>query len=121
MLCHVIPCSMVLTMSHPGLLLDDNGDATSLAALPPLTVAEAAGLAVGLATTLADLHDLGVQLGGFDSGDVVLDSEGRPRLRVAELAHDDETAARVADVRSLGSLLAGWLPAGGEPQATTPW
>src|SRR5688572_3054878 len=121
MLFHVSPWSNVRDMSHPGLLLDDDAEVTPLAAVPSLTVAEAAGVAAGLAATLADLHDLGVQLGGFEAGDVVLDNEGRPRLRVAHLAHDDEASARVADVRSLGSLLAGWLPATGGPTPSRQW
>ena len=100
---------MVQVMSHPGLLVDEDTTATPLPALRPLSLVEAAGVAAAVAATLADLHDLGVYLGGFDAEGVVIDGDGRPRLRPDHLAHDDESAARVADVRSIGALLSDLL------------
>src|SRR5215472_16022572 len=97
-------------MSHPGLLLDERSDTTQLSAVPHLSTDEAAGLTAALASTIAHLHDLGVQLGGFDSADVFLDAGGRPLVRVTELTHHDEADARSADVRSLGHVLSGLLP-----------
>jgi len=45
-----------------------------------LTVSEAAGVAISLATTVADLHDVGVAHGALDEASVGLSADGMPVL-----------------------------------------
>src|SRR5687768_15901988 len=97
-------------MTHPGIVLDDPHDGVPLPAGPAATPPEAASLVAALAATVADLHDVELHLGGFDRGDVVVDSDGRPRLCVTTLNHHDPEGARAADVQSIGSLLLDLLP-----------
>ena len=62
-----------------GLLLRriPGGDLSQLGAQPPEVVA---GLGAAIATTVADLHDLGVHHGALEASHVLLDGEGRPIL-----------------------------------------
>ena len=81
-------------MTHPGLLLDDaKPSPPPLTEGLPLPVTEAAGVSAAVATTVADLHESGIQLGGFDISSVVVDVQSRPLLRVDQLTHSDEDAA----------------------------
>ncbi|MDQ3574396.1 MAG: hypothetical protein M3404_05650, partial [Actinomycetota bacterium] len=76
---------------HPGLA--EVADATdtsvgtgpaegrSLADTGPLTAEEVAGVAAAVATTLADLHELGIAHGAIDATQVIVTGDGRPVLR----------------------------------------
>jgi len=75
--------------SHPGVveLLDHDGDRLVLAwaggrtvalARPPVTVA--AAILAAVASTIADLHELGIIHGRLDSSHVLVGIDGRPRL-----------------------------------------
>jgi hypothetical protein len=55
-------------------------DGPTLAAFGALDVEEAAGLMAALASTLADLHDLGIVHGSVDADHVLVGSDGRPVL-----------------------------------------
>lgn len=55
-------------------------DGRPVGELPPLAAGEVAGLAAAVATTLADLHDLGVVHGGIDATHVLVTPDGRPVL-----------------------------------------
>ena len=65
---------------------------------------EVAGLAAALASTLADLHDLGVVHGGLDATHVILTADGRPVL--CSLGRSGTPAD---DVHALGSLVTSLL------------
>lgn len=75
---------------HPGVveLVDVVGDvlrtkmvdARQVGEMSPLPAAEVAGVAAAVATTLADLHDLGVVHGGIDASHVLVTAGGRPLL-----------------------------------------
>jgi Phosphotransferase enzyme family len=86
--------SVLRSLAHPGVvrLVDvvggdppcalrlrriPGGDLSQLGAQPPEVVA---GLGAAIATTVADLHDLGVEHGGVEASHVLLDGEGRPIL-----------------------------------------
>jgi hypothetical protein len=76
-----------------------------------------AGLGAAVATTLADLHDLGVSHGAIEAGHVLLDEQGRPVLCSFGRAQRDTTAAGVdvcrrGDVQALAVLLLAHLDAG---------
>lgn len=66
----------------------------------PLTAEEIAGVAGAVATTLADLHDLGIAHGGVDATHVIVADEGRPVL--CSLGRGGEPAD---DVAALGRLV----------------
>ena len=55
-------------------------DGPSLAAFGPLAAEELAGLTAALASTLADLHDLGIVHGSVDADHVLVGDDGRPVL-----------------------------------------
>jgi hypothetical protein len=96
--------------AHPGVvgLVDSNSavlhtqlvEGRPLADTRPLTAEEAAGLAAAIATTLADLHDLGIVHGGVDATHVIVTDEGRPVL--CSLGRGGEPAD---DVAALGRLV----------------
>ncbi|MDP9402075.1 MAG: hypothetical protein M3P85_01805, partial [Actinomycetota bacterium] len=101
---------------HPGVVeLVDAADGTlrtrmvdgrpvdELAALP---AGEVAGLAAAVATTLADLHDLGVVHGGIDATHVLMTADGRPVL--CSLGRGGDPAD---DVAALGRLVSALLDA----------
>ncbi|HUP70271.1 MAG TPA: hypothetical protein VM142_10710 [Acidimicrobiales bacterium] len=79
-------------------------DARPVGELVPLAAAEVAGLAAAVATTLADLHDLGVVHGGIDPSHVLLTAAGRPVL--CSLGRGGEPTD---DVAALGLLMASLL------------
>jgi hypothetical protein len=86
------------------------------------TVEIVAGLGAALATTVADLHDLGVSHGAIEAAHVVLDQEGRPVL--CGFGHAARTnqpgradVLRREDVRALARLLLASLPAGAPARA----
>jgi hypothetical protein len=62
-------------------LLTAPPDAPALARLPSLTVEEVAGLFAAVASTLADLHDLGFVHGGLTAEQVLVGADGHPLLR----------------------------------------
>ena len=71
---------------------------------PPLPVA--AGILAAVASTVADLHELGVVHGRLDPGHVVLGGDGRPRLCGLRGSGPDEAPATPADdVAALGRLI----------------
>lgn len=72
----------------------------SLGDYRPLTAEEVAGVAAALATTLADLHDLGVTHGGVEATHVIVADEGRPVLRSPGRAGEPAD-----DVAALGRLV----------------
>ena len=87
----------------------------------PLTVAQVASLAAGVASTLADLHDLGIVHGRLDASHVLVGDHGRPVLCGFG---DGEPPARPADdVAALGALLDRWLGTddAGEPIPERRW
>jgi hypothetical protein len=83
------------------------GDLTSLGRQSTEVVA---GLGAAIATTLADLHDLGVSHGSIQAGHVLLDEDGRPVLCSFGRAEVNPPTARDdrhrrEDVRALARLL----------------
>jgi hypothetical protein len=99
-----------------GLLLrrETGGD---LAALADEGTEVVAGLGAALATTVADLHDLGVSHGAIEPSHVLLDEQGRPvlcsfgRAQLGPVA-GGTAAARRDDIRALSGLLLDRLPPG---------
>ena len=94
------PCALRLRQI-PG------GDLSQLGAQPPEVVA---GLGAAIATTVADLHDLGVQHGGVEASHVLLDGEGRPILSASVAPEADSSLPpggldRNPDVCALARLL----------------
>lgn len=99
--------SVTLTIGHPGGPLLDG---------VVLTLQEIAGVFAVLATTIADLHHLGVTINRLDGATVIVGSDGRPTVIDLSHARCEHTVAgaggdqRVAtDDRMLGSLLAATL------------
>jgi hypothetical protein len=66
------------------------------------SVASIAGLGAAVASTLADLHDLGIVHGRLDATHILVGDDGRPRL--CGLSHPGD-AARADDVAALGTVL----------------
>lgn len=115
--------AMLRAAAHPGvvrLLRSPSSDAPDelLLALAPgghlggrpiLGVAGAAGLGAALATTVADLHHLGVVHRRIDASHVLLDEEGRPLLcgfgQSGRVAPGDGTQDRRDDVRAVADLV----------------
>ena len=96
------------------------GDLTALRNPP---VEEVAGLGAALATTVADLHDVGVSHGAIEAAHVLLDEAGRPVLCGFGHAERDvhpgrAEAAHRDDVRALARLLLQQLPRGAPGRAT---
>ncbi|MGH9278752.1 MAG: hypothetical protein ACRD12_11710, partial [Acidimicrobiales bacterium] len=65
----------------------------SLAEGPPLEIDEVAGVAAAVASTLADLHDLGLVHAAVQPSHVLLDGDGRPVL--CGLGHGGLTGERL--------------------------
>ena len=74
-----------------------------VATLGLLTVAQVASLVAAVATTLADLHDLGVVHGRLDGTHVLVGEEGRPVL--CGFGDGEVPAGPEDDVAALGALL----------------
>jgi hypothetical protein len=93
----------------------------SVASLGALPVAQVAGLVAGVATTLADLHHLGVVHGRLDASHVLVGEEGRPVL--CGLGDGVPAARPEADVAALGALLVQLLGTddAGEPIPDRRW
>lgn len=95
-------------------------DGTAADRLPLQPPELAAGWAAALATTVADLHDLGYTHGALTADHVIVDRSGRPVLCgfSAASASSDPQAHRVAvrdDVSQLACLVGEWLPARVDP------
>ena len=104
-----------------GLLLRriPGGDLSQLGAQPPEVVA---GLGAAIATTVADLHDLGVHHGAVEASHVLLDGEGRPILCSFGRARSNSSLPpggldRNPDVCALARLLLALLGIGGPRSA----
>lgn len=99
---------------HPGVveLVDTAGDVLrtrmvdgrSLADMKVMPAPEVAGMAAAVATTLADLHDLGMVHGAIEASHVLLAADGRPLLCSLGRRGD-----RADDVAALGALVADLL------------
>ena len=81
---------------------------------------EVAGLGAVLATTLADLHDLGMTHGAVSADHIVVDDIGQPvlcSLGRARMPDDVAGPTPADDVGALATTLVGWLPPapGGAP------
>ncbi|MFL6204708.1 MAG: hypothetical protein ACJ739_05105 [Acidimicrobiales bacterium] len=86
----------------------------SLATLERLPVAEVAGIVAGLASTTADLHEIGIVHGRIDPSHVLVGDAGSPRLCGFG---DGTTPARPEDdVAALGALLELLLGVDDEPE-----
>jgi hypothetical protein len=110
---------------HPGVvtLIDVHDDHTglrvrtvfcgsrTLADVGSLPTARVAGVVAALATTVADLHDLGIAHGRLAPDHVLIASDGRPVLCGLGDASVGDAAAtrRCDDVHALGCLLQGLL------------
>jgi hypothetical protein len=83
----------------------------TLATAGSMPIARVAGIVASLATTVADLHELGVVHRRITADHVLIGPEGRPVLcGFAEAALDQrDPSARADDVESLGRLLLGLL------------
>jgi len=120
---------------HPGiaelLSCEDDGETVRLTLARPdgpaladcrLERAEIAGIMAVLATTVSDLHAIGVACGALDAADVVIGPDGRPVLGSLGRATILDGPARSwavapiaqADVGSLCQLLAQLLERGGD-------
>ncbi len=119
---------------HPGVVplvrsgrTDDGWELRTLhggrpvATLSALTPAHVGGLAAGIASTLADLHDLGVVHGRLDGTHVLVGEQGRPVL--CGLEPGVPPARPDDDVAALGALLVELLGTddAGEPIPTRRW
>jgi hypothetical protein len=62
-------------------LLTAPADVPTLARLPGITLEEVAGVVAAVASTVADLHDLGLVHGGLTADQVLVGEDGRPVLR----------------------------------------
>ncbi len=76
----------------------------ALAAIVPGTVAAAAGVAAAVASTLADLHALGIVHGRLDASHVLIGDQGRPVL--CGFGDGTGDARPEDDVAAVGRLLA---------------
>jgi hypothetical protein len=93
------------------------GEFTQLGLQPAEVIA---GLGAAIATTVADLHDLGVQHGAIEGSHVLLDDEGRPVLCSFGRARRNLPRAsadryRRQDVSALARLLLAHLDRGAAP------
>lgn len=82
---------------------------TAVARLGPLAPDHAAAVVRRVATTVDDLHQLGLAHTRIDGDHVLVDAHGRPRLCGFAEAVDADAATRAADVAALGALLATML------------
>lgn len=92
-----------------------------VAAIGALTVAQVAGLAAGVASTLADLHDLGVVHGRIDGSHILVGEQGRTVL--CGFGDDEPPARPEDDVAAVGALLVELLGTeeGAEPTPDRRW
>jgi tRNA A-37 threonylcarbamoyl transferase component Bud32 len=102
----------VLCLGHSG---------RPVAALGALTVPQVASLTAGLATTLADLHHLGIVHGRIDGTHVLVGEHGRPVL--CGFGDGEPAAGPEDDVAALGALLVELLGTdeAGEPIPERRW
>src|SRR5512143_3485878 len=96
---------------HPGVAASVvEGQRVPLQSLLPVSADEAAGIAASLASTLADLHAVGLCAGSLDIDDVVVERDGRPLIGHDPIPMSDVDTAVVHDVRALAKLLGAMLP-----------
>ena len=86
----------------------------SLATLDGPSLTEAATIVAGLASTMADLHELGLTHGRIEPSHVLLSDRGCPRL--CGFGAGEPAAAPADDVAALGALLDQLLGADDEPE-----
>jgi hypothetical protein len=86
----------------------------SLATLERPSVAEAATIVAGLASTMADLHEIGITHGRIEPSHVLVSDSGCPRL--CGLGGGALAAAPEDDVASLGALLEHLLGGDEDPE-----
>jgi hypothetical protein len=89
-----VPGGWELVLSYAG---------RSLATLDRPSLTEAATIVAGLASTLADLHELGITHGRVEPSHVLVGDRGRPRL--CGFGEGEPPAAPEDDVAALGALL----------------
>lgn len=75
---------------------------------------EAAAIAASVASTVADLHDLGIVHGRLDASHVLLGAQGRTVL--CGLGDGTGAATRPDDVAAIGRLLTALLGVGADPE-----
>lgn len=121
------PDALLLRAQHPGVVpLAGTASGPRLADVD-LTVEEVAAVFAVLATTLADLIDVGITLGPVDAASVVVGHDGRPVIvDLSRLAHLGAVShTETDDVRNLGRLLLSTLRRSrsdlGTPTAPRPW
>lgn len=78
---------------------------TALARMGPLAPDNAAAVVRSVASTVGDLHQLGVAHGRIDAEHVLIDARGRPRLCGFAEARAATDTTRADDVAALGQLL----------------
>lgn len=94
-----------------------------LAAMDALSASEVAGIGAAVATTVADLHDVGITHGRLRADHVIVDTTGRPVLcgfSEAMAATCSPTPAVSADLKALGLALGTVVTVNGEPHAGRP-
>lgn len=95
-------------------------DGPSLAEAPPFPVDVVAGLVGALATTVADLHRLGLVHGSILPEHILVEPGGRPVLcALADGSESDDPVECARDVCALGELLRWLLARAPQPQAAT--
>ena len=93
-----------------------------LAAMDELSESEIAGLGAAVATTVADLHDVGITHRRLSADHIVVDTTGRPVLcgfSQAAAATGSPAPAVTADVMALVHTLAGLLVSEERPAGRT--
>ncbi|HEX2575086.1 MAG TPA: hypothetical protein VHK88_01985 [Aquihabitans sp.] len=111
-------------LRHPGVveLLDHADDHLTIAwagthtlALVKPSIADAAAILADVATTVADLHEVGIVHGRLDPAHVVIGPEGRPRLcGLAGPGPGGGDPPPADDVAAIGGLIDGVLGPGAE-------
>lgn len=127
---------VLLAVAHPGIVqlvrVEGVGDPDALILhrlaggdlrnLHDQSAVAVASLGAALATTVADLHDLGVIHEAIEPSHVLLDHAGRPVLcsfgRARRSSGPSAPEARRRDVRALAEMLLEYLPASGPKRAT---
>ncbi len=103
----------MITAGHPGITESVDGG-RPLSELAPLSSRQVAGLGAAVATTLADLHDLGIVHGAVAADHILIDPDGLPRLWPP--GHDDGRGP-AGDVAALAEILQGALTPAGTSRA----